>query len=77
MPSGALMHVSQFAGLIQLRESAAALNKKYFPSFIHHNAGARQPRSGQGRWIHPAGTPAQQIRAGKFHGPYPNHLPAD
>ena len=40
MPARALMDVRQFAGLIQLREPAAAVNKKHFFLLIHHNAGA-------------------------------------
>src|SRR3989442_3463579 len=31
--------VSQLAGLIQLREAATSVNKKHFPSLVHHNAG--------------------------------------
>ena len=32
--------VSELSRLIQLREAATAVNKKHFPSLIHHNAGA-------------------------------------
>ena len=47
----ALTDASQLAGLIQLRETATAVNKKHFPLFIHHNAEAwmrsRRDRSAQ------------------------------
>ena len=34
------MDITQLAGLIQLREAATAVNKKYFSTLVDHDAGA-------------------------------------
>ena len=48
MSAGALTDVSQLACLIQLRETATAVNEKHFPSLIQYDAGAGM-RDSRGR----------------------------